>query len=82
MEDEIITGQEFSSMSLMMVQDFYRYKDFYIFVIGANSDKILRSFEIVSLVLEAFDNGKHFMIMDIIVAFHRDALLGPKCNKK
>ena len=64
-----------------MAQDFHTYEDFEILVIGANVDGILKSLEIVSPVLEAFDNSKHFSIIDIIVAFCRDTLSGPKCNR-
>ena len=68
-------------MGLTTVQDFRRHEDFKILVIGANADRILRSFEIVSPVLEAFDNGEHFAVVDVIVAFRRDALSGPKGNR-
>ena len=80
-EDKIVTGQKFSPTGLTTVQDFRRHEDFQVLVIGANVDRILRSFEVVTSVLEAFDNGEHFSIMDIIVAFCRDALSGPKGNR-
>ena len=50
-------------------------------MIGVNVDRILRSFEIVMPVLEAFNNGKHFAVMDIIIAFRRDTLSGPKGDR-
>ena len=80
-EDEIVAGQKFSPTGLTMVQDFDRHEDFQVLVIRANSDRILRSFEVVTPVLEAFDNGEHFSVMDIVIAFLRNALSEPKCNR-
>ena len=68
-------------MGLTMVQDFRGHEDFEVLMIGANSDRILRSFEVVTPVLEAFDNGEHFSIVDIVIASRRDALSGPKGNR-
>ena len=80
-EDEIITGQEFSPTGLTTVQDLCGHEGFKILVIGANTERVFGSFKIVTPVVEVFDNGEHFMIMDIVIAFHRDTLSGLKCDE-
>ena len=75
-EDKVITGQEFGPAGLKVVQDFRRHEGFEILVIGTNVDRMFGTFKIMTPVLEAFDNGEHFAIVDIIVAFRRGTLPG------
>ena len=49
-------------------------------MIGTDVDGMFGTFEIVTPVFEAFDNGEHFTIMDIVIAFCGDTLSGPKCD--
>ena len=37
-------------------------------MIEANVNRVFGSFEVVTPSFEAFDNGEHFTVMDIIVA--------------
>ena len=44
-------------------------------------DGELGAFEIVAPVLHGFDNGQHFSIMNVIVAFGRKTFPRPKCHR-
>ena len=46
-------------------------------MIGADIDGVFRSFKVVMPVFHAFNNGKHFTVMDIVVTFYRCALARP-----
>ena len=50
-------------------------------MIGADLNRMVGSFEVVAPVLKAFDNGEHFPIVDIVVAFCRDALPRPEGDR-
>ena len=39
-----------------------------------------RSFEVMAPVLEALDNGEHFPVVDIVIAFCWNTLPRPECD--
>ena len=66
---KVIVCKEFSSASLMMIEDFGDYKDFEILVIEIYLNRIFDIFELMMSMFHGFDDSKHFSIVDIIIAF-------------
>ena len=80
-EDKVITRQNLGPAGLTAIQNLRGHERFEVFVIGANVDRMQGSFKVVAPVFEAFYNGEHFAIVDVVIAFRRDALPGPKCDR-
>ena len=62
-------------------EGFGGHKGFQIFVIGENLDRIVGSFKVMTPMSHAFDNGKQFSVMDIIVALSWGALTRVEGNR-
>ena len=68
---KVIVCKEFSSASLMMIEDFGDYKDFEILVIEIYLNRIFGIFEIMISIFHEFDDNKYFLIMNIIIIFNK-----------
>ena len=61
-------------MGLTTVENLRGHESFEVLLIRGNVDRMHRSFEVVTPMFEAFDNGEHFVVTDIMIAFRGNAL--------
>jgi hypothetical protein len=80
-EDKVVGGKEFSPPGLPAVEDLGGHEGFKILVIREDLNRVASPFEVVPPVPHAFDDGEHFPVGDIVVAFCRGAFAGEVGNR-
>ena len=64
-----------------MGEEFGSGEVFKVLMVCDNINRSWRSFEVVSLTFECFENGKEFFIMNIVIQLHRGEGLGVKSDR-
>jgi hypothetical protein len=59
------------TLHLVTVEDFGAHEDFEVFMIGEDHDSVFGAFTVVAPVTESNNNGKHFAVVNVVVAFSR-----------
>jgi hypothetical protein len=75
-EDEVVGSEKFSLLGLPAVEDFGGHEGFEVLVVGKDLEGMSGSFKVVAPVLHTLDDGKHFPVGNIVVAFCREAFCG------
>src|SRR5271154_1591046 len=68
-------------MSLSAVEDLGGHKRLEILMVRKHLDRVSRPFEVMPPMSHTFDYYKYFAIMDVIIAFRRDAFSGVKGHR-
>jgi hypothetical protein len=70
-KDEVVSREQFCPARLTRVEDFGAHEDFKVFMIGEDRDGVFGAFTVVMPVTESENNGKHFVVVNVVVAFGR-----------
>jgi hypothetical protein len=68
-KDKVISGEQFRPARLTTVEDFGAHEDFEVFMISEDHDGVFGAFTVVMPVTESENNGKHFVVVNVVVAF-------------
>ena len=79
--NEIELREEFRPAGLSLGKEFGSGEVFKVLMVHGNIDWSWRSFEVVSPMLERFENGKVFFVMNIVIQLCRGESLGVKSDR-
>jgi len=66
---------------LATIEELGGHEELKVFVIGSYPDRMLRSFKIVTPMLHGFDNGEHFAVVSVVVAFGGSTFARPEGHR-
>ena len=79
-KNEVVSREQFSPTCLATIEDFGAHEYFQILVVCEDGDGMFGAFAVVTPMTESENNGKHFAIVNVVVAFSRIGLARPESD--